>query len=232
MEKKKAKILGIISLICGIASLFTMFWIVPGIIFEIVAIILGIVAIVKKENIAMPIIGIVLSGLSMIVTMGLILFAILTPEGTLVKSYNTLAEGNTDKVKIENKLEGHKWKMTDGSLLELKSNGVYYWYQDADNLTDNYFYGTYTTKVGDDAIDSINKITKFNEEYFSNNNKVVLRTDVYYLELNKISTVISKNANSTIQKSYFCIGFYKGSSTNAACANLNSLSEIYMTRYD
>ena len=52
---------------------------------------------------------------------------------------NKLSKGQTENLDIENKLDGNRWKMDDGSVLELRDDGTYYWYKTEEDTTDNYF---------------------------------------------------------------------------------------------
>lgn len=54
------------------------------------------------------------------------------------------------------RLTSYNWQGTkDGSLLVFEQDGTFRYYQTAEDLTDNYFEGTYEFYVGSDAVDYI-----------------------------------------------------------------------------
>ena len=158
--EKNSNALGIASLILGIIAF------VFGVVFfisiplAIVSIILGIISLVKRNSKGLSIAGIILSSISIIASIGIILIlgAIGSSIGDddvksgIVSFMNKLSEGQTENLDIENKLDGNRWKMDDGSVLELRDDGTYYWYKTEEDTTDNYFFGTYKTYLGDRAI--------------------------------------------------------------------------------
>lgn len=242
---KEKNTLGVVSLVLGIiAIVFSMFFII-SVPLAIASIVTGIVALAKKQRKGMPIWGIVLSGVSVVITVVMIVFVVYLVKNIdidntelndelktgLTELYNGLSEGITDELDIPNKLDGNSWRAGDGSLLELKEDGTYYWYKDAEDKTDNYYTGTYTSCLGDRAIEKIDDEFGFNEEAYKNNS-AILRTDIYYLELNKEKTVIDGKSQITAQKSPYALFFYNATSSKCEGMNLNTQNLASFTKVD
>lgn len=239
---KEKNTLGIVSLVLGIIALVFSVFFVLALPLAIASIVVGIVSLVKREKKVMAVVGIVLSSISFVIGIGIIVLICFVVssvdnnadfqneiESGLVEFYNEVSKGITDELNIENKLDGYKWEASDGSVLELKSDGTYYWYKDSNDKTDNYYTGTYVTYVGDKAVDKIDSIFGFNEEAYTNNNSI-LRTDIYYLELNKITTVIGNKEASTIKSTPYALFFYNTSSNECEGMNLNTQNTIGFTK--
>lgn len=235
--EKNSNALGIASLILGIIAF------VFGVVFfisiplAIVSIILGIISLVKNSSKGLSIAGIILSSISIIASIGIIL--ILGAIGSsideddvksgIVSFMNKLSKGQTEGLDIENKLYGNRWKMDDGSVLELRDNGTYYWYKTEEDTTDNYFFGTYKTYLGDRAIEKIDEEYGFNEEGYSHNT-AVLRTDIYYLELNKEKMKIEGETKDVVQSTKYALFFYYGAYSECSGMNLGTYSRISLEK--
>ena len=61
-------------------------------------------------------------------------------------------------------LTGNKWRCTDGSLIDLDTDGTYKYYNSADDLTNHYFKGTFQVRSGQEAIDYLLKTQGFDEK--------------------------------------------------------------------
>lgn len=244
-ENKQKNTLGIVSFVLGIIAIMSSLIVVISIPLAIASIITGIISLVKKQKKIMPVVGLILSTISVIISVLLIVgVVILTNKITnivkdsefqeefksgLTQLYNGLSEGITDELNIPNKLEGYSWEASDGSLLELNEDGTYYWYRDADDKTDNYYTGTYTSYLGDSAIEKIDEEFGFNEEAYSQNS-AILRTDIYYLELEKEETVINGKTTQTIQTTPYALFFYNAGSDQCEGMNLNTQSLASFTK--
>lgn len=235
--EKNSNALGIASLILGIIAF------VFGVVFfisiplAIVSIILGIISLVKNSSKGLSIAGIILSSISIIASIGIILIlgAIGSSIGDndvksgIVSFMNKLSKGQTENLDIENKLDGNRWKMDDGSVLELRDNGTYYWYKTEEDTTDNYFFGTYKTYLGDRAIEKIDEEYGFNEEGYSHNT-AVLRTDIYYLELNKEKMKIEGKTTDVVQSTKYALFFYYGAYSECSGMNLETYNSITLEK--
>ena len=244
-ENKQKNTVGIVSFVLGIIAIMSSLIVVISIPLAIASIITGIISIVKKQKKIMPVVALVLSTISVIISVGLIIGVVLITnkitntikEGDfeeelksgLTQLYNGISEGITDELNVPNKLEGYSWKAADGSLLELNYDGTYYWYKDADDKTDNYYVGTYTSYLGDRAIEKIDEKFGFNEEAYSQNS-AILRTDIYYLELNKEETVINGKTTETIQTTPYALFFYNAGSDKCEGMNLNTQNLASFTK--
>lgn len=237
MKEKKG--LGIASMVLGIIAIICSL-IYISIPFAISSIILAIISLVKKQKKAFGIAGIILSVVSIIITILWTFFiifiarkpALLNEEhikSNITELYNDISEGITDSLDVENKIRENKWMASDGSVLELKEDGIYYWYKDENDKTDNYYEGEYTVSLGDRAIEQIKQEYGFNEEEF-NKNTSILRTDIYFLELNtKKSVIDGKTSISPISTSY-ALFFYNASSDECEGMNLRTQNRVYFKK--
>ena len=221
--------IGIVSFVLGIIAIMTSFFVIPSVLLAIVSIITGIIALVKKSKKVMPVVGIVLSAtkLALDITNDIDLNDEI--KSGLTQLYNDISKGITDELNIENKLGGYSWEASDGSLLELNDDGRYYWYKNAEDKTDNYYTGTYKSYLGDSAIEKIDNEFIFNEEAYEKNS-TILRTDIYYLELQKQETVINGKKTDTIQKTQYALFFYNANTDKCEGLNLNTQNLVYFTK--
>ena len=233
-ERKKG--LGIASMVLGIIAIICSL-IYISIPLALLSIILGIISLVKKQKKAFGIAGIILSVVSIIITILWSIFVlVIAGNSTLInekniksKLYNDISDGITDNLDVENKIKGNKWMASDGSVLELKDDGTYYWYEDENDKSDNYYEGEYTVSLGDSAIEQINEEYVFNEEEF-NKNTSILRTDIYYLKLNRKKSVIDgKISISTINTPY-ALFFYNASSDECVGMNLSTQNRVHFKK--
>lgn len=237
--------IGIVSFVLGIIAIMTSFFVIPSVLLAIASIITGIIALVKKSKKVMPVVGIVLSSIGVIISAIVITIVLFVTKLALditndidlndeIKSgltqlYNDISKGITDELNIENKLDGYSWEVSDGSLLELNDDGRYYWYKNAEDKTDNYYTGTYKSYLGDSAIEKIDNKVGFNEEAYEKN-FAILRTDIYYLELQKQETVINGKKTDTIQKTQYALFFYNANTDKCEGMNLNTQNLVYFTK--
>lgn len=249
--KKKSNVLGIISLILGILSILTSFVIFVAIPFGVAALITGIIALFKNKTKAMPIIGIILSVLAIVVSIIVTIVVrnvvndvkestkefvdsdiVKDLKESITSLYNELSEDMTyelDNTDGADKLKGYSWKMGDGSLLVLNNDGTYYWYKDANDKTDNYYYGKYSTYLGDKAVEKFSENFQFNEEEYKKNTQI-LRNDIYYLKLDKEGTVISGKKSIVSQTTHYALFFYNASSNLAVGMNLGTQSTVSLKK--
>ena len=258
--------LGIASFILGICAIISSVFIFPSVLFGILSIIFGIVALVKKSKKVMPVVGIVLSAVSGIISIFVIclmfLFAGFVDKVNnddklrenigdkiqqkiekfqdevdnnaelkkgLTQFYNDISEGITDELDIENKIDGNSFKASDGSLIEFNDNGTYTWYKDANNKSDNYYVGKYKTYLGDRAVEKIDEKFGFNNEAYKHNTEI-LRTDIYFLVLDKEYTVIDGKKEDTVQTVHYALFFYNGDEEKCDGMNLNTQNIVHFTK--
>ena len=69
----------------------------------------------------------------------------------------------------------------------------------------------------------------FNEEAYEQNS-AILRTDIYYLELQKQETVINGKKTDTIQKTQYALFFYNANTDKCEGMNLNTQNLAYFTK--
>ena len=61
-------------------------------------------------------------------------------------------------------LTGNKWRGTDGTLIALDTDGTYKYYNNSEDLNNNYFKGTFVVRSGQDAIDYLVSTQGLDEE--------------------------------------------------------------------
>src|SRR5574344_2130846 len=217
---KEQNALGVASLILGIFAIFLSIVFFISIPLAIAALITGIIALIKKKKKTLPVTGIILAIVSIVLSIviiflvGVIAKRINNSESkdlaksSIVRLYNGVAEGITDDVHVDNKIDGYSWKGKDNSVLELKSDGTYYWYKDGNDKTDNYYTGTYTSCLGDKAIEKIDKEYGFNET----------------------SSVINGEKMSTVQTTPYALFFYNAGSNVCESFNLKTQNSGEFTK--
>lgn len=217
-------IFGCLSLLFGIISIIFSF-ITAGIcmVFGIVSIITGIIALVKKDKIAIPIIGIVMSIISFFIAIIIVMIPIIS----LVTSFSSDMERDNNydtyysksiingNSKNKDEISGYSYiEKQDNSLLDLKSDGTFLYYKDKDDKTDNYYEGTYVVYQGEDAIKYIaNDLETYG--LTEEEQKDLIRRNEEYKEENYYCLVLKNNKcimngkntlTSTIETPYY--GFF------------------------
>lgn len=140
---------------------------------------------------------------------------------------------NNNKVKKIDDISGYSYvEKTDDSLLDLKSDGTFKYYQDKDKLADYYYEGTYTIYNGEDAIEYIaNDLEKYGvteeeqKDLLERNSKY--KIDNYYCVVLKNQKCIINGENTLttiVETPYF--GFYFEDTKTLNITNMKS-SNIY-----
>ena len=125
-------------------------------------------------------------------------------------------------------LTGNKWRGTDGSLIDLDTDGTYKYYNSMDDLSNNYFKGTFTVKNGQEAIDYLTKTQGFDEKSQRDvMEKFNVADDHYYvLTLNADERIVNgKNdlAEKTVTE-YF--GYYSETDEHLNFTSLKTLKSM------
>ena len=76
----------------------------------------------------------------------------------------TACENTEEFEKNGDYLTGNSWEGTDGSLIDLETDGTYKFYNSSANKTNNYYSGKFEVFNGQNAIDYLVKEYGFNEE--------------------------------------------------------------------
>ena len=186
----------IASLVLGLLSILCC-WIYGGVL-GFVGVVLGIVALVKKEDKkGMAIAGIITSVVGIILLIVILISAGLYSVGKAIISdpytqevleqtiedlEEECGDGSTDKKVTEDRITGKRFKANDDSMIYFEEDGTYIWYQDDAEHTDNYIAGTYEVYFENDAEKYIvNDLSKYDvtedelDEYF-----VMNATSDYY----------------------------------------------------
>lgn len=225
--------LAIASLVLGIIALVLGWTMVFGFICGFISIILGIVALVKKQKPACPIIGIVLSVIGILVSI-VMLISIIGLTTYFSKNIISGIKINT----VEDVISGHSWEASDGSLLVLDDDGTFRYYRDQDDRSDYYYEGTYKVYCGEDAVEYIaedleeygvteeeqREIFERNEEY---------NVDNYYcmvLTYEKCFIDGENTLEETVITPYF--GFYYEKYEELDFANMNTATYYYFEKVD
>lgn len=103
-------------------------------------------------------------------------------------------------------LTSYNWKGTDGSLLVFEENGTFRYYQSADDLTNNYFEGTYLFFIGGEATTYMTTtLSDYNvtgEELatlFTNNEEYYEANFMVYVLNNEVCMI---NGENTVENPY------------------------------
>ncbi len=158
---------------------------------------------------------------------------------------NSVGRNNTEPNSTEAKDEetnkllsviySHEWQTTgDKSLLVCEKNGDFKYYQSAEDMTDNYFDGTYEFYVGADAVDYITSdlkeydVTEDELEEIFKNNEEYNEENFIILVLNNESCIMDgeEQIDSAYKTPYF--GFYLEDDEDLYLdlANMNSSNYI------
>lgn len=125
------------------------------------------------------------------------------------------SKSSKEETKKTDDISGNSYiEETDDSLLDLKNNGTFKYYQDKDELTDYYYEGTYTVYNGEDAIEYIaNDLEEYGvteeeqRDLFERSSKYKLENYYCVVLNNKKCIIDGKNTLSkTVETPYF--GFY------------------------
>src|SRR5574344_182991 len=235
---KEKNTLGVLSLVFGIlAFIFSIFFII-SIPLAITSIITGSIALAKKKKKGKSIVGIILSSLSICFCVLLIVTSVILynkikndPTGeveeNLMMSAYELSKGNFSVIGIDSNFNGNTWKLSDGTILKLKSNGTYYLYK---NETDkkNYSKGKYIVKMKDEAVNEIND--KYgNENKLFDENDDSIKPYIYYLELDNNNIVTDGKKEKNTQTIAYGL-FITALSEEISGFNLKTLDTVNFTK--
>ena len=125
--------------------------------------------------------------------------------------FTVTACGNNSK--NNDVISGRKWVGKDQSLMDLKENGDFIWYQSKDNLEGNYMSGTYVVYKGQKAMDYIaNDLSRFGvtmEEQQQMVNASENRTlDTYYCLVITNTLLVMDGVETTGESFSYYMGFY------------------------
>ena len=216
--------LSIAALVIGFVAMLFSALIIPGILLGITSIVLAIIALKKKEQQVMPIVGISLSAVGIIIS----LLMALILGGTFALISKNIENGNIQTTYTQDVISGNSWKEDSGSYLVLEKNGKFKYYQDEEDLTDNYYEGTYKVYCGEKAVKYIAEdlkkygvTEKEQRDIFERNEKYSV--DNYYcLVLNNEQCIM--NGENVMSKAtttpYF--GYYYKEQKILDIANMNT----------
>ena len=183
----------IASLVMGILSVLCC-WIYGGFL-GLIGVVLGIVALTKKESKkGMAIAGIITSVFGIIILVFLLIATVFASAGKLALSDPQMQEEILDLVDeygdgdyeydydsdneltTQDPFAGKRYKAGDDSVIYFEEDGTYIWYQDDTDHSDNYYAGRYEAYVADDAEDYIvNDLSEYAftqeemDDYFARN---------------------------------------------------------------
>lgn len=250
---KKSDGLGITAIICGIGSIVFSWTIFLGVLFGIISVILGIMALIKRKKVTLPIIGIILSIVGFCIVLAFIVFINLNMDNVInvfskndtqleQRNNNNIADNknsnyyyneskNNTSTQKKDEISGHSFvEKQDNSLLNLRSNGTFEYYKDKDDLTDYYYEGKYEVYRGTEIK---NYILKNSSSESSQSLKSRLENisddkleNFYFLILKNEKQYINKKnvLNSTVETPY--MGTYDESTETLSIVNVKS-ANIY-----
>lgn len=84
------------------------------------------------------------------------IFCLIVVSIILYFIFSFLLKDQKSDYNYENVL-GHSFIASDNSYIIFNKDKTFYWYEDKENLSDNYYYGTYTIYRGENAVEYIAK---------------------------------------------------------------------------
>jgi len=257
MEEKKTDAFGIVSLVCGGLALFFEILAIfglsisIGIILSIASIILGIISLCHHAKPGLPIIGIIISVLTLFfsVIVGIILIVMSMSKAIEIpndygsgimpstSSSNTSLYPNTVSSHTAiDEVSGYTWVEKSDSLLQLNSLGSFRYYKDKNDLTDYYYTGTYEVYVGQDAIEYITEdlqkygVTKQEiQDLLDRNPGYYSEEQLYCIVLNNQTCMINGTNTMTTPVTTPYYGFMLKSGT-LSLVNMNSATRYSFTK--
>ena len=136
--------------------------------------------------------------------------------------------GNKDFEEKGDYLTGNKWQGTDGTLIDLSTDGTYKYYNKADDLSNNYFKGSFRVLNGKEAIDYITTEYGSNEQTQRDVMQRYGTTEENYYVLileHKECIVDGKNTLGEATKSEF-FGGYAPADEHLNFTSLNTMQQI------
>lgn len=228
----------IAALVLGILSLILGWTIVLGIVCGIISIILGIIAIANKNKPILPVIGFILSGLGIMISIVIIiLFSVLSKNVTNNFTQHLEQIENILNNNISKSITGKSWEASDGSLLVMEDNGDFKYYKDKEDLEDYYFEGKYKIYTGEDAIQYIDEdleeygVTEQEQrDIFERNEKYTVDNYICIVLTNEKCVINGENTlDEDIVVPYF--GFYYKDEKALDIANMNTATYYYFMQY-
>lgn len=136
--------------------------------------------------------------------------------------------GNSDLEEKGDYLSGNLWEATDGTLLDLNSDGTYKFYKSSSDKTNNYYTGNFEVLNNEDAINYlINEYEIDEESQRSAMTRFGVSDEFYYVLVlnNKECIIDGKNTLEEENKiEYF--GYYDPNDEQLNFTSLNTTAHI------
>lgn len=150
---------------------------------------------------------------------------------------NTTTSSSSSYIKPTDKITGYSFvDKSEKSLLDLRYSGNFKYYQSKDDLTDNYYEGTYDVYVGKDAVDYITTdlsrygVTEEELQGVFDRSSSYDESNFYCLVLNNEKCMVNGQNTLTTPTSTPYYGFYIESTKTLDIANMNTASYLYFER--
>lgn len=136
--------------------------------------------------------------------------------------------GNSDFEDKGDYLTGNKWEGTDGTLLDLKTDGSFKYYESSANKSDNYYTGNFEVLNGQDAINYLNDEYGFSED--AQRSVMVqygVKDEYYYVLILNNDECIINGTNTLEEKNmveYF--GYYSESDMHLNFTSLKNMGQV------
>lgn len=259
-ENKQKNILGIISLILGIIAILFSYIFAVSIPLSIAAIIIAIIALVKKQKKPMPIVSIVLSSIAIVTSVVFIIIRIFISNFMLGVKSDIEGIGKNIGASEKNITDSVLGKLISG-LEQLRDIDEGMSYEvDIENKLDGYSWkasdgsllelnddGTYYWyKNESDKTDNYytgtyrsylgdKAIDKIDDEFGFNEeayeqNTAILRTDIYYLELKVQEMILNGKNYDATRPGKYAIFFRNANDDKCEGMNLDTQNLVYFTK--
>ena len=140
----------------------------------------------------------------------------------------TACENNESFEEKGDYLTGNSWEGTDGSLIDLETDGTYKFYRSSADKTNNYYSGTFEVLNGQNAVDYIVEEYGFSEEAQRTVMEKYMVEDQYYyvLILNQNECIVNgQNTLSEPSKTEY-FGYYATSDEHLNFTSLKTMGQM------
>lgn len=146
--------------------------------------------------------------------------------------FSITACGNKDAKSRGDYLTGNKWETSSGMLLELGNDGNFKWFRNKTDRDNNYYSGTFTTMVAQEAIDYMEDNEGYPEEsQRSSMSQFGISEENYYVVVMNNKECIEDGSNTLTEENklvYF--GYYRPDYESLKLYNLGTLGSYDFTK--
>lgn len=132
-------------------------------------------------------------------------------------------------------LTGKNMTARDGSLLQMKDDGTYIWYQKPEITDDNYYVGTYEIYFGENAISILDSMRQYGftmQEQFDlieRNKDIGLTKDDWYVMVQNVKERVVSGTRKDSSDKFVYAGFYHKEARVYDAVNCNTANYAVFT---